>query len=105
LRQSTATSETNAKKYRSNRCVAFAVALCCRSFALRSAKTPSLNFAIHSRIWITLCFIRSMSPTARRLETAGRGSLNIEIIERVGTVNVAEGLGGRGNIANASLER
>jgi len=39
------------------------------------------------------------------LETGGRGSLNTEIIERVGAVNVAEGLGGRGNIANVSLEQ
>jgi iron complex transport system substrate-binding protein len=39
------------------------------------------------------------------LETGGRGSLNSEIIERVGAVNVAEGLGGRGNIATASLEQ
>jgi iron complex transport system substrate-binding protein len=55
-------------------------------------------------------------PTARRprvylargpegLETGGRGSINTEIIERVGAVNVAEGLGGRGNTANASLEQ
>ena len=43
---------------------------------------------------------------AEGLETGGRGSLNTEIIERVGAVNVAEGLaGGRGNIANASLEQ
>lgn len=39
------------------------------------------------------------------LETGGRGSLNSEIVERVGAFNVAEGLGGRGNIANASLEQ
>ena len=39
------------------------------------------------------------------LETGGRGSINTEIIERVGAVNVAEGLGGRGNTANASLEQ
>jgi iron complex transport system substrate-binding protein len=39
------------------------------------------------------------------LETGGRGSLNTEIIERVGAVNVAEGLGGRGNTGNASLEQ
>jgi iron complex transport system substrate-binding protein len=39
------------------------------------------------------------------LETGGRGSINTEIIERVGGVNVAEGLGGRGNTANASLEQ
>ena len=39
------------------------------------------------------------------LETGGRGSINTEIIERVGGINVAEGLGGRGNIANASLEQ
>jgi iron complex transport system substrate-binding protein len=55
-------------------------------------------------------------PTAKRpkvylargpegLETGGRGSINTEIIERVGAVNVAEGLGGRGNTANASLEQ
>ena len=39
------------------------------------------------------------------LETGGRGSINTEIIERVGAINVAEGLGGRGNTANASLEQ
>jgi iron complex transport system substrate-binding protein len=39
------------------------------------------------------------------LETGGRGSINTEIIERVGAVNVAEGLGGRSNTANASLEQ
>ena len=39
------------------------------------------------------------------LETGRRGSINTEIIERVGAINVAEGLGGRGNIANASLEQ
>lgn len=39
------------------------------------------------------------------LETGGRGSINSEIIERAGAVNVAEGLGGSGNIANASLEQ
>jgi iron complex transport system substrate-binding protein len=39
------------------------------------------------------------------LETGGRGSINTEIIERVGGLNVAEGLGGRGNTANASLEQ
>ena len=54
-------------------------------------------------------------PSARRprvylargpegLETGGRGSINTEIIERVGGINVAEGLG-RGNTANASLEQ
>jgi iron complex transport system substrate-binding protein len=42
---------------------------------------------------------------AEGLETGGRGSINTEIIERVGGINVAEGLGGRGNIANASLEQ
>jgi iron complex transport system substrate-binding protein len=39
------------------------------------------------------------------LETGGRGSINTEVIERAGAVNVAEGLGGRGNTANASLEQ
>lgn len=44
------------------------------------------------------------------LETGGRGSLNAEIIERAGGVNVAGGLGTergsrRGNIVNASLEQ
>jgi iron complex transport system substrate-binding protein len=42
---------------------------------------------------------------AEGLETGGRGSINTEIIERVGGINVAEGLGGRGNTANASLEQ
>src|SRR5262249_20082241 len=39
------------------------------------------------------------------LETGARGSINTEIIERVGAVNVVEGLGGRGNTGNASLEQ
>jgi len=39
------------------------------------------------------------------LETGARGSINTEIIERVGAVNVVEGLGGRGNIATASMEQ
>ena len=39
------------------------------------------------------------------LETGARGSINTEIIERVGAINVVEGLGGRGNIATASLEQ
>ncbi len=38
------------------------------------------------------------------LETGSRGSINTEIIERAGAVNVAEGMGG-GNISNASLEQ
>jgi iron complex transport system substrate-binding protein len=39
------------------------------------------------------------------LETGARGSINTEIIERVGAVNVVEGIGGRGNIATVSLEQ
>jgi iron complex transport system substrate-binding protein len=39
------------------------------------------------------------------LETGARGSINTEIIERVGAVNVVEGIGGRGNIATASIEQ
>lgn len=39
------------------------------------------------------------------LETGARGSINTEIIERAGAVNVVEGLGGRGNIATVSLEQ
>jgi iron complex transport system substrate-binding protein len=39
------------------------------------------------------------------LETGARGSINTEIIERVGAVNVVEGVGGRGNIATASMEQ
>ncbi len=39
------------------------------------------------------------------LETGGRGSLNTEIIERAGGVNVAEGPAGRGNIFSVSLEQ
>ncbi|TBR30652.1 MAG: iron ABC transporter substrate-binding protein, partial [Reyranella sp.] len=39
------------------------------------------------------------------LETGSRGSINTEIIERAGAVNVAQGLGGSGNISNASLEQ
>ena len=42
---------------------------------------------------------------AEGLETGGRGSINTEIIERIGAVNVVEGLGGRGNTGNASLEQ
>ena len=37
------------------------------------------------------------------LETGVVGSINTEIIERVGSTNVVEGIGGRGNIATASL--
>lgn len=39
------------------------------------------------------------------LETGSRGSINTEIIERAGATNVAEGLGGSGNISNTSLEQ
>ena len=39
------------------------------------------------------------------LETGTRGSINTEIIERVGATNVAEGLMRRGAIANASTEQ
>ena len=42
---------------------------------------------------------------AEGLETGSRGSINTEIIERAGAVNVAEELGGSGNISNASLEQ
>ncbi|MDB5489333.1 MAG: periplasmic binding protein [Reyranella sp.] len=42
---------------------------------------------------------------AEGLETGSRGSINTEIIERAGAVNVVEGLGGSGNISNASLEQ
>jgi len=42
---------------------------------------------------------------AEGLETGARGSINTEIIERVGAINVVEGLGGRGNIATVSLEQ
>jgi len=42
---------------------------------------------------------------AEGLETGSRGSINTEIIERAGGINVAEGLGGSGNISNASLEQ
>src|SRR5258707_3148886 len=55
-------------------------------------------------------------PTAKRpkvylargpegLETGGRCSINSEIIERVGAVNVAQGQGSSRNTANASLEQ
>ena len=39
------------------------------------------------------------------LETGVRGSINTEIIERVGAVNVVAGTGGRGNIVTASMEQ
>ncbi|MBS0220938.1 MAG: iron ABC transporter substrate-binding protein [Proteobacteria bacterium] len=39
------------------------------------------------------------------LETGARGSINTEIIERVGAINVVEGLGHRGNIATVSMEQ
>lgn len=42
---------------------------------------------------------------AEGLETGSRGSINTEIIERAGAINVAEGLGGSGNTSNASLEQ
>ncbi len=39
------------------------------------------------------------------LETGSRGSINTEIIERVGAVNVVEGLREKGGIVNASAEQ
>jgi iron complex transport system substrate-binding protein len=42
---------------------------------------------------------------ASGLETGTRGSVNTEIIERVGAVNVVEGLGGRAGIVNVSPEQ
>ena len=39
------------------------------------------------------------------LETGTRGSINTEIIERVGGVNVVEGITQRGNLVEASLEQ
>jgi iron complex transport system substrate-binding protein len=39
------------------------------------------------------------------LETGSRGSINTEIIERVGAVNVVEGLREKGGIVNVSLEQ
>ena len=42
---------------------------------------------------------------AEGLETGSRGSINTEIIERVGGINVVEGLRERGGIVNASLEQ
>lgn len=39
------------------------------------------------------------------LETGSRGSINTEIIERVGGVNVVEGLREKGGLVNASLEQ
>jgi iron complex transport system substrate-binding protein len=39
------------------------------------------------------------------LETGARGSINTEIIERVGATNVVESVGGRSNIATASMEQ
>ena len=66
--------------------------------------------------WSIGCW-RAYRPTADRrprvylargaegLETGSRGSINTEIIERAGAVNVAQGLGGSGNISNASLEQ
>jgi iron complex transport system substrate-binding protein len=41
----------------------------------------------------------------RGLETSSRGSINTEIIERVGATNVVEGFGQRGGIVNASAEQ
>jgi iron complex transport system substrate-binding protein len=46
-----------------------------------------------------------LARSVEGLETGSRGSINTEIIERAGGVNVAQGLGGSGNIANASLEQ
>ena len=39
------------------------------------------------------------------LETGSRGSINTEIIERVGAINVVEGLREKGGIVNVSLEQ
>jgi len=42
---------------------------------------------------------------SRGLETGNRGSINTEIIERVGATNVVEGGAPRGGLANVSLEQ
>jgi iron complex transport system substrate-binding protein len=68
-----------------------------KTFALVDAVLARVPAARRPRVYL------ARGPEG--LETGGRGSINTEIIERVGGVNVAEGLGGRGNTANASLEQ
>jgi iron complex transport system substrate-binding protein len=46
-----------------------------------------------------------LARQANGLETGLRGSINTEILERAGGVNVAERGGGRGGIANVSVEQ
>jgi iron complex transport system substrate-binding protein len=46
-----------------------------------------------------------LARQANGLETGLRGSINTEIIERAGGVNVAERASGRGGIANVSIEQ
>jgi iron complex transport system substrate-binding protein len=81
----------------------------------RSARGAELA-SYAAKTFVMVDEVLARVPTAKRpkvylargpegLETGGRGSINTEIIERVGAVNVAEGLGGRGNTANASLEQ
>ena len=46
-----------------------------------------------------------LSRGTRGLETGNRGSINTEIIERVGAINVVEGGAPRGGLSNVSLEQ
>jgi len=46
-----------------------------------------------------------LARQAKGLETGLRGSINTEIIERAGGVNVAERASGRGGIADVSIEQ
>lgn len=75
------------------------------TLAAYAGKTFALVDAVLARVPSTRRPRVYLARGPEGLETGGRGSINTEIIERVGGVNVAEGLGGRGNTANASLEQ
>jgi iron complex transport system substrate-binding protein len=81
----------------------------------RQARAAELNDYVQ-RTFSGVALVLSRVPDSRKprvylargaegLETGARGSINSEIIEQVGAVNVVEGLGGRGNIAAVSLEQ
>src|SRR5262249_34939054 len=62
-----------------------------------NAKLSDLPVAKRHRVYL--------ARQANGLETGLAGSINTEIIERAGGVNVAEPAGGRAGIANVSIEQ